>query len=49
VVGEEDMKVVNSIAQNDRIESIRIDGDTAPLLAAHKADVDAWSDKLSKS
>jgi peptidyl-prolyl cis-trans isomerase B (cyclophilin B) len=48
VVGEEDMQVVNSIAQHDRIESITISGDAAPLLAAHKADVAAWNDKLNK-
>jgi peptidyl-prolyl cis-trans isomerase B (cyclophilin B) len=47
VVGEEDMKVVNSITQNDRIESITINGDAAPLLAACKSDVDAWNAKLN--
>jgi len=48
-VGDEDMKVVNSIAQNDRIESITIDGDVAPLLDACKSDVAAWNEKLSKN
>jgi peptidyl-prolyl cis-trans isomerase B (cyclophilin B) len=49
VVGEDDMKVVNSIAQNDRIDSITIDGDAAPLLAALKVEVAAWNDKLNKN
>jgi peptidyl-prolyl cis-trans isomerase B (cyclophilin B) len=46
VIGAEDMKVVNSIAQNDRIESITIDGDASGLLAAVKTDVAEWNCKL---
>jgi len=49
IVGEEDMQVVNSISQNDRIDGITIDGDVAPLLAAFKPDLTAWNDKLNKS
>ncbi len=48
VAGEEDMAVVNSIAQNDRIESITIDGDGSPLLEAFKADGAAWNEKWNK-
>ena len=46
VIGEEDMKVVNSISQNDRIDSIIIDGDASGLLAAVQSDVAAWNSKL---
>jgi peptidyl-prolyl cis-trans isomerase B (cyclophilin B) len=48
VVGKEDMDVVNSIRQNDRIDTITISGDTAELLAANKKDVDVWNAKLDK-
>ena len=48
-VGEDDMNVVNSISQNDRIESITVDGDVAPLLAGFKSDLAIWDDKLNKS
>ena len=43
VVGAEDQKVVDAIAGGDRIESIRIEGDTAPLLAAQSARVADWN------
>jgi peptidyl-prolyl cis-trans isomerase B (cyclophilin B) len=43
VWGKEDMDVVNSIVRGDKIISIRIDGDTAPLLAKTKAKVDEWN------
>jgi peptidyl-prolyl cis-trans isomerase B (cyclophilin B) len=47
VIGAEDMKIVNSISQNDRIDSIIIDGDASGLLAAVKSDVAEWNSKLS--
>jgi peptidyl-prolyl cis-trans isomerase B (cyclophilin B) len=46
VVGEEDMAVVNSIEQGDRIDSIEIEGDTKGLMKKHKKDVDKWNKKL---
>jgi peptidyl-prolyl cis-trans isomerase B (cyclophilin B) len=49
IVGEEDMQVVNSISQNDRINGITIEGDVAPLLAACKSDLAVWNEKLNKS
>jgi peptidyl-prolyl cis-trans isomerase B (cyclophilin B) len=49
VAGEEDMRVVNSIRQNDRINSIAIEGDAAALLASVKAEVAAWNDRLDRA
>ena len=49
VAGDEDMTVVNSIVQNDSIESITIDGETSPLLDTFKSDIAAWNEKLNKS
>jgi len=48
VLGEEDMAVVNSIAQNNRIESITIDGDVSALIASVKEDVAKWNKALEK-
>ena len=48
VLGEADMKVVNSIAQNDRIESITIAGDSSALLASVKEDVAKWNKALDR-
>ena len=49
VVGGEDMAVVNSILQNDRIEGITIAGDTSTLLSTCKEEVAAWNEKLGKA
>jgi len=46
VVGPEDQAVVDSIRGGDGIESIRIEGDTAPLLAAQSARVAEWNAAL---
>ena len=48
VVGDEDMRVVNSVSQSSRIASIIIDGDARELLASVKADVAEWNNKLDK-
>lgn len=49
IIGEEGMQVVNSIFQNDRIDSITIEGDPSELLAAVKTDVAEWNSKLDRS
>jgi len=46
VVGADDQKVVDSIRGGDTIESIRIEGDTAPLLAKEQARVSEWNAAL---
>lgn len=43
VWGKEDMAVVNSIVQGDKIVSVRIDGDIKPLLEKTKDKVSAWN------
>ena len=49
VAGAEDQKIVDSIRGEDMIESIRIEGDTAPLLAKEKARVDQWNAVLDRA
>ena len=46
VVGAEDQKVVDAIRGGDSIESVRIEGDAAPLLASQQARVDEWNAAL---
>jgi peptidyl-prolyl cis-trans isomerase B (cyclophilin B) len=48
VVGKEDMDVVNSIVQGDRIDTIEIEGDASKLLKSMKDDVAGWNKKLDK-
>jgi peptidyl-prolyl cis-trans isomerase B (cyclophilin B) len=48
VLGPEDRKVVNSIQQNDVIESISIEGDTAELFAKAKSQLDSWNKILDR-
>lgn len=48
VVGKEDMDVVNSIQQNDKIETVTIEGDTEELLQSMKSDLDKWNKVLDK-
>ncbi|GAB6093766.1 peptidylprolyl isomerase [Desulfatiferula olefinivorans] len=43
VWGKEDMAVVNSIVRGDTIVSIRIDGDTGPLLTKNAKTVAGWN------
>jgi peptidyl-prolyl cis-trans isomerase B (cyclophilin B) len=47
VLGAEDQAVVNAIKGGDKIESVRITGDTAPLLAAQASRVADWNRVLS--
>jgi peptidyl-prolyl cis-trans isomerase B (cyclophilin B) len=46
VAGEQDMAVVNSIAQGDRIDTIEIKGNTEGLLKEQREDVEKWNKKL---
>jgi peptidyl-prolyl cis-trans isomerase B (cyclophilin B) len=48
VVGPDDMAVVNSIAQGDRIDAVEIEGDTSEVLGDMRDDVDKWNKKLEK-
>lgn len=48
VVGKEDMDVVNSIRQNDKIETVTIEGDTEELFKSVKDDLDKWNKVLDK-
>lgn len=49
VAGVEDQKIVDSIRGEDMIESIRIEGDSAPLLAKEKARIDQWNAVLDRA
>lgn len=49
VVGEEDQRVVDAVRGGDKIESVRIEGDAAPLLASQQARVDEWNAALDAS
>ncbi len=46
VVGPEDQKVVDSIVQGDKINSVTIDGDYSKLAEQHKDQLDAWNKTL---
>jgi peptidyl-prolyl cis-trans isomerase B (cyclophilin B) len=46
VVSQEDMAVVNKIAQGDAINNITIEGDTSALLASQQEMVDKWNAAL---
>ncbi len=48
VVGPDDQKVVNSIAQGDTLEKVTIEGDTAALLDKVKGKIDNWNKALDK-
>jgi len=48
VISEEDMKVVNSIVQNDKIIKITIEGDFSDILEKNKERVEEWNGILSK-
>ena len=49
VVSDEDMAVVNAIAQGDTIENIIIEGDTTSLLESQKEYIDTWNKALDAS
>jgi peptidyl-prolyl cis-trans isomerase B (cyclophilin B) len=46
VVSELDQKVVNQIAQGDKIKSIVIEGDIAELMESIKTVIDKWNAAL---
>jgi peptidyl-prolyl cis-trans isomerase B (cyclophilin B) len=48
VVGAEDQKVVNSVAQGDTIEKVEILDDASALLAELQADIDRWNKVLDR-
>jgi len=47
VVGKEDQAVVDAVRMGDKIDSITISGDTAPLLEAQAGRVAEWNKVLS--
>jgi peptidyl-prolyl cis-trans isomerase B (cyclophilin B) len=49
VVGDEDQAVVDAVQGQDVIESIRIEGDTAPLLASQAGRVAEWNKALDQA
>ncbi|MCC6797505.1 MAG: peptidylprolyl isomerase [Candidatus Hydrogenedentes bacterium] len=49
VLSKDDQKVVDSIAQGDKIESVDISGDVEGLIEKNKAQVDEWNKVLDKS
>ena len=48
VATDRDMAVVNSIVKGDKIISLTIEGDTAPLMERCKEKVDQWNQILDK-
>ena len=48
VMGQEDQDVVNSIAQNDQMQKITIQGDTSDLMEKTKSKVDNWNSILDQ-
>ena len=48
VTDPEGQAVVDSIAQNDRIERVEIEGDTAGLIAKNSDQIDTWNATLDK-
>ena len=49
VVGPEDQKVVDAIRGDDKINSVTIEGDAAPVLAAQAARVTQWNATLDSN
>ena len=49
VEGDEDQKIVDSIAQGDIIETVTIQGNVGALLKKVKPKVDGWNKALNKS
>ena len=48
VVGEDDQKVVNSIAQNDKVLNITIEGDFSELMQKSQSQIDDWNKILDR-
>jgi len=46
VASDDDMNVVNSIVQGDKINSVTIEGDTAPLFEKMQDRIDEWNKAL---
>ena len=49
VVSDDDMDVVNSIAQGDTLENIIIEGDTTALLESQKENIETWNKGIDAS
>jgi peptidyl-prolyl cis-trans isomerase B (cyclophilin B) len=49
VEGDADQKVVNSIAQGDKIISVAIEGDTAELMEGIRPEIDKWNKILDQN
>ncbi|HPH55174.1 MAG TPA: peptidylprolyl isomerase [Smithella sp.] len=49
VVSDADQAVVNKIAQGDKIISVKIEGDVAPLLEKIKPALDKWNTALDEN
>lgn len=49
VAGAGDQKVVNSIVQGDKINSIEIEGDYSQLAEKYKDQLDAWNQVLDRN
>ena len=49
VIGPADQAIVDMIKGGDAIESITIEGDTAPLFAQQKAHLDEWNAALDRA
>lgn len=48
VVSEDDQKIVDSIAPDDKISRITIEGDVSELMENNKDRIDEWNDTLDK-
>ena len=48
VVGSDDQKVVDAVRGGDKIESVKIEGDTASLFASQAAQIENWNSVLDK-
>jgi peptidyl-prolyl cis-trans isomerase B (cyclophilin B) len=46
VIGAGDQQVVDAVRGGDKIESVKIEGDAAPLLASQAARVSEWNQAL---
>jgi len=49
VVSQDDQKVVNSIAQGDKISSITIEGNTEPLLEKIQPRLQQWNEQIKRN
>ena len=48
VLGRSDMKVVNRVRQNDRMISVRIEGDPTSLLRAQRRQLEKWNRAIDR-